>query len=200
MIAKGLGDHIDISAWERSGHPVPPPNAYKRQVLRKYARDFRLKTLMETGTFHGEMGFAMKGLFVHIVTVELSPQFHAAALQRFKRYPHVECLLGDSAIILPELLTQIREPCLFWLDAHYSGSITAKGDVETPISVELDAVLDHAVRSHVVLIDDARCFDGTHDYPRLVDLKDSVLQRRPDMSFVTEHDIIRITPKTGASE
>lgn len=174
---------------------MPPPNGYKRQVIREYARRYSLNTMIETGTLTGEMGFAMKGLFARFVTIELSPELHAAAARRLAPFKNVQCLRGDSSVVLPSLLKQIQEPCLFWLDAHYSGSVTAKGDIETPVSVELEAALNHPTHGHVVLIDDARCFDGTHDYPRIADLQESVLALRPDLEFTVENDIIRITPK-----
>jgi hypothetical protein len=140
------------------------------------------------------MDFALKSEFSCIITIELSPDLHAAAKRRFAKVSNVRCLVGDSAILLPSLLSQTNEPCLFWLDAHYSAGATAKGDKATPISIELNAVLNHSVRNHVVLIDDARCFDGTHDYPLLSELKNSVCRMRPDLSCVVENDIIRITP------
>jgi hypothetical protein len=196
-MARRITDKSDISAWQRNGMPVPPPAGFKLQIIRKYAEQYDLKTMIETGTFHGDMDFALKDRFSRITTIELSPEFHAAAVRRFAGSPQVECLLGDSAVLLPALLAQIKEPCLFWLDAHYSAGRTAKGNVETPISIELDAVLNHAVRNHVVLIDDARCFDGTHDYPSVADLRESVARLRPDLSFEVEHDIMRITLKTA---
>ncbi len=193
-LARGIVDPLRVSRWKLRGRPLPPPAGYKRDTLRQYARRYQLKTMVETGTFHGETGFAMKDIFARFVTIELSPDLHAAAVRRLSRFPNIECRLGDSSVVLPELLQTIEEPCLFWLDAHYSGFYTAKGELETPISAELGAVLRHKVRNHIVLIDDARCFDGTHDYPRLAELRESVLSLRPDMAFTVEHDIIRITP------
>ncbi len=56
-------------------------------------------------------------------------------------------------------------------------------------------MLNHELRNHVVLIDDARGFNGTHDYPRIDDLRDTVLKLRPDLTFTVEHDIIRMVPR-----
>jgi len=93
---------------------------------------------------------------------------------------------------LPEILSSLKKPCLFWLDAHYSADSTIKGDVETPIAEELKAILHHSVQNHVILIDDARRFIGKNDYPTIKWLKDYVLKYRPDWSFEIENDIIRI--------
>jgi hypothetical protein len=99
-------------------------------------------------------------------------------------------LQGDSTQVLREVLSRIEEPCLFWLDAHYSGKGTALADCETPVWGELS----HAVKSHVILIDDARCFDGENGYPSLAEIKTCVNERRPDQICEVRDDIIRIHP------
>ncbi len=44
-----------MARWERAGRPVPPPNAVKQQVVRQTSIAFGLTTLVETGTFRGDM-------------------------------------------------------------------------------------------------------------------------------------------------
>ena len=97
--------------------------------------------------------------------------------------------------MLPETLKRISEPCLFWLDAHYSGANTAKGDKFSPIMEEVLPILDHKVRNHVILIDDAREFTGKDGYPEIVKFTQEVTQIRQDLKIVVELDIIRIFHK-----
>ena len=99
---------------------------------------------------------------------------------------------GDSSKVLPELLDKIKKPCLFWLDGHYSGGITGKGDLNTPILNELKSIFSHQIKDHVILIDDARCFTGEEDYPTIKALKEFVIKNRPDWVFEVRNDIIRI--------
>jgi hypothetical protein len=84
---------------------------------------------------------------------------------------------------------------LFWLDGHYSRGATAKGMSDTPVAKEIETILRHKIRDHVILIDDARCFDGTHDYPALNDLQEFVTLSRPDYAFTVASDVIRIHPQ-----
>jgi len=84
---------------------------------------------------------------------------------------------------------------LFWLDAHYSRGITARGNRDTPIWQELQTILSHPVKRHVVLIDDARCFNGTNDYPTIEEIRDLLVKRAPHYSIETKKDIVRIFPK-----
>jgi hypothetical protein len=93
------------------------------------------------------------------------------------------------------ILSSINEPILFWLDGHYSGGETAKGEANTPILKELEFILRHPIKNHVILIDDARCFIGENDYPTLRELAVFVSGINNELNFTVENDIIRITPE-----
>jgi hypothetical protein len=184
-------DSLENVAWEWRGRPNPPPPVVKQRVVREYGRRFGLHTLIETGTYLGEMVEGTRDAFSQIISIELDDMLWQRARHRFAAHPHIATLHGDSAAVLPQVLNQCREPCLFWLDAHYSGGFTGRGPLDTPIMHELDAIFEHPVRNHVLLIDDARCFNGEHGYPRLADLRAALLARRPDWSFQVENDIMR---------
>jgi hypothetical protein len=179
-------------AWERQGRPSPPPHIVKEELIKDYAKTFNTQILIETGTYLGDMVHAMKKSFSRIISFELDHNLATQAQQRFANDPHVEIVEGDSGKLLDEHLATINAPCLFWLDGHYSGGITAKGALETPIKNELTAILSHPVNGHVILIDDARCFTGENDYPTLDELKNFVAERKPNHKFSVEHDAIRI--------
>ncbi|MBL8760545.1 MAG: hypothetical protein JNL50_04515 [Phycisphaerae bacterium] len=181
-------------AWERGGRPTPPPPAVKRAVVGEYARRFPRSTLIETGTFHGDMVRAMKGRFGRVISIELDERLFERAVARFAGDRNVTILRGDSGVVLGELMGTIESPCLFWLDGHYSGPGTGKGIEETPVMRELRHVLDHRVRDHVILIDDAREFNGTHDYPTIEALRAHLARERPDLVFECRDDVIRLTP------
>ena len=75
------------------------------------------------------------------------------------------------------MVGQLTYPALFYLDAHYSGPGTGKGDIETPISAEIDLILQRAPAGSVVAIDDARCFGTEPDYPPLQDFLGALSRR-----------------------
>ena len=122
------------------------------------------------------------------------PEFADKARRRFRSTPHIHILQGDSGAVLPELLEKVRNPCLFWLDGHYSGGITARADLDTPILKELQSILNHACKEHVIIIDDARLFNGTHDYPTIETLRQLIAAQRPNYDFSVANDSIRIHP------
>ena len=179
-------------AWEKQGRPSPPPHIIKEELIRDYANNFNTQILIETGTYLGDMVHALRKTFSQIISFELDQTLAAEARERFANDTHIQIIQGDSGKLLSEHLANINEPCLFWLDGHYSGGITAKGTLETPIKNELTAILSHPIDGHVILIDDARCFTGENDYPTLQELKSFVAARKPDHKFSVEHDVIRI--------
>ncbi len=147
---------------------------------------------METGTFFGDTTAAIRSHVDTVITIEISPTLAADARRRFERDQQVRVLEGDSGKLLPELMNGLRHPTLFWLDGHYSGGVTARGDEDTPIRAELAAIFacgpEHG---HVILIDDARHFGGA-GYPSLDEI--AQLARSSGYSFEVHNDIIRLTP------
>jgi hypothetical protein len=163
-------------------------------MLLDHAEKFNTDILVETGTFLGEMVSAMKDHFKEIYSIELSEDLHDQAKLAFKKYPHIHLVAGDSATALESVLRGINRRCLFWLDGHYSGGITALGDVRCPIRAEIEAILRHPIKDHVLLIDDAICFDGNHGYPTLFELHDIVMSRFPGYEMQVFDNVIQIRP------
>lgn len=186
-------DRKEIRRWEKSHNASPPPQAIKRAIVQKYSEEFSINVLVETGTSYGDMIWGVRNLFSKIYSIELDKYLYELARKRFHRFNHIEIYQGDSSIVLPKILSNLQDRCIFWLDAHYSGGVTAKADLETPIIKEIEVILEHPIKNHVILIDDAQYFDGRNDYPKLAELEKYVLGRRPDLAFHVNDDIIRIT-------
>jgi len=165
-------------------------------VLRSYLNRFSLEQFVETGTYLGDTLDNIAALGIQCTSIELSRELHEAACARFRWRKNVRLVQGDSAQKLPELLAQINNPTLFWLDGHYSAGVTACAGAHTPVSAELKALLNHPIKRHVILIDDARCFEGSNDYPHLDNLLREI---REEGSYSAEvsTDIIRLVPRLG---
>lgn len=191
-IKEGISARKKVLLWKLQGRPVPAPHAVKQMINRYYAAKFKPRVFVETGTYMGEMVDAVLNDFSKIVSIEFDPKLAQRAQNKFSAAPHVTILQGDSGKLLPGLLAKINEPCLFWLDAHYSGGVTGQADYETPIVREIKTILDHPCEDHVILIDDAREFTGSKDYPTLEELKQIVRQKRKEWRMEVSADIIRI--------
>ena len=183
-----------ILHWLISGCSGVAPHPLKMMVVGSYLKLFSIDDFVETGTYLGDtLGYIAKS-GVRCTSVELSRELYEAAGKRFNGYKNVSLVQGNSGQVLPELLKVINKPALFWLDGHYSSGITATAETQTPISAELQAILGHSIKRHVILIDDARCFDGKNDYPHLDDLL-QVIREEGSYRAEVSADIIRLVPR-----
>ena len=186
-------EHI-VREWKLKGKPLPPPHGVKQIVIEKFRNMFKADIMVETGTYKGDMVETQKGNFKLIYSIELGEQLYNECKKRFREYNHIKLFLGDSGKVLPVVMKEIHRPALFWLDGHYSGGSTVAGNKNCPVYEELDAIFSGGL-NHILLIDDARDFNGTHDYPSKEELSAYILSRKPDYLFEVEDNIIRTYPK-----
>ncbi len=156
-----------VARWLAEGRPSPPPAAVKTRNLLTLADLFGIDTLVETGTYRGDMIAATLHRFERIYSIEIDPALAKAAQTRFRHAGKVEILEGDSAKLLPGIIRELRGPALFWLDGHYSGKGTGKGETDTPILAEVETIAAlRQNRADIVIVDDARLFGRLPAYPQ----------------------------------
>lgn len=75
--------------------------------------------------------------------------------------------LGDSVKFLENIIPKLTNtPCLYFIDAHQSGSDTSNnGKEQVPLLSELDVILSHTKVSNIFIIDDARFWCQTNYKP-----------------------------------
>jgi hypothetical protein len=186
-----LNDRRIVLQWRVTGRSIPPPPTVKHAIVKEYQRRFGPRVLVETGTFAGGMIDAVKDRFDRITSIELDPGWHARAVERFRQDSHVTLLHGDSGVQLRHVLGSLTEPAIFWLDAHYSGPVTARGVIDSPIVQEMEAIRAHPVRGHVVLIDDMRYFTGRDGYPTIDELVAWIRAADPAGVVEVRDDVLR---------
>lgn len=180
-----------IVSWNLTGKPVPPPHVVKQLAIKQHQRRFGVGVFVETGTYLGEMVEAVRRRFRKVYSIELSEELCERARKLFAADPRVVILQGDSSDVLPRILAEVSEPCLFWLDGHFSGGITAQGPLDYPILRELEHIKRHPVKNHVILIDDARLFTGEGDAPAKEAVLASLREVNPAYTVEEKDDIIR---------
>ena len=135
--------------------------------------------------------------FDSIYTIELAPLYYEKVQEEFKSNPTIHCYLGDSAKVLPTILPTIEGKILFWLDGHYSGGSSAKGDSNTPILKELLAIKESGIKDAVILVDDMRIFSYQNiptldetllGYPTVQELFRAIKEINPDYVTVIYGD------------
>lgn len=207
ILPGGVVEQADAQLFGRENGPedvitVPPsqpflPPEQRRQILREYGQRFGLRVFIETGTNDGGTPWELKHDFDKLYTIELGEKPWLEALDKFALHQHVVCLHGDSATVLPAVLVTVDQPALIWLDGHWSGGDTARGSQDTPVLVELQAIFETG-RDHVVLVDDARLFDGMPlhaeqpGWPHIDEVRK--LAAENGYTYELADDIIRLTP------
>lgn len=188
-----LYNRVAFAFWKLRGPFRPIPHAVKEQAVVDVAMRYRIKILVETGTYLGDMVWALRHKFTEIHSVELDPVLYRRASQRFRRFSHIHIHEGDSGAVLGQILPKLRGPAVFWLDGHHSGGITAHGEMATPVMREVSDILDDRRFSHVILIDDADQF-GTGDYPSISQLQAQTREQAPRASVRVADNIVWVEP------
>lgn len=146
----------------------------------------KVKIFVETGTHEGWMIEKISGKFEQVYSIELNDRLFNLAEKRFQGRQNIRLLHGDSALLINNVLSELHNSALFWLDAHGSGAITASN---APIVNELEAIFAHPTKDHLIFIDDARHFD------RKTIRKIKTLTESNDYIFRIEDGIFKLTPK-----
>jgi hypothetical protein len=157
-----------LDRWFAARRPNPPPASIKIRNLLVLADIYGIDVLVETGTYQGDTIAATASRFKKIVSIEIFAPLAEAAKRRFAGQNHIQIVQGDSGTALPAVVADIKEPILFWLDGHYSGQGTGTGALHSPVIAEIDNIAKlRPGMGDVIIIDDARCFNGSDGYPAL---------------------------------
>jgi hypothetical protein len=113
---------------------------------------------VETGTFMGETILRFVDYFENLFTIELSEvlynEFNRIEYDRTK----LKSFLGDSSVVLPNVINELRNNTIFFLDGHYSSGSTARGTKDVPLYEELKNINDLYFFGGLIIIDDLRLF------------------------------------------
>lgn len=184
----------------KAGYFFKNKHIIKQAIIFNLSNTNACTELIETGTFLGEMVSALRNHFKKIYSIELDLKLAKNAQTHFEGFKHIKILQGDSATVLQKLLTELKSTNpIFWLDGHYSGGITAKGKQTTPILDELRIIAEASnILSPIILIDDARLFDGTNGYPEMETIFIFKKDLFPNHTLAIKNDILILTPPIKA--
>ncbi|MEM8894007.1 MAG: hypothetical protein AAGC88_05480 [Bacteroidota bacterium] len=192
-LGQALSDNL-LEHYVATGKAVPPPHRVKEQIILKAASEISAETLVETGTYKGEMLEALENDFSHLYSIEIDPGYYHQAIDKFDGRSKIKLFLGDSAHVLKEVVQDLpSKPIVFWLDGHYSPADPTKGDKICPIYEELAAICEGLESTpFTILIDDAKQFTGEHDYPTKQQLSEFLSSNFRLKSFEEQDDIFKV--------
>jgi hypothetical protein len=158
-----------------------------KNIFLKYPNDY----FIETGSYMGDgISLAIESKFKNIISIELSENFFNFCTEKFKSNENVHLYLGDSEIILRDIITNIDKPITFWLDGHYSACGTALGLHESPLMYELNIIKEHNIKNHTIIIDDLRCWVKPQYEFDVNDVINKLKEINPNYEFIYEDGYI----------
>jgi hypothetical protein len=131
--------------------------------------DIQYPLFIETGTYHGKTSAWASQVFDHVETIEIATSLFEKAQFEYKNISNIRFNLGDSSIVLNEILQRQQEPAVFWLDGHWCGGESGGQEQECPILKEIATIRTHAHSESIILIDDARLFLAPPPLPHSTD-------------------------------
>ena len=195
LVTRAAG-HVERLTALRSfdrGVVAPPAQRSKRRHLLRLFRERGHQVLIESGTFRGETVRFFLPHASRIVSIEVDPSLHAQAAARFADKPQVEILLGDALKELPRIAGELEEPAMLWLDGHYSGGETGRGEVDEPGVLILDQLGKLGLpKGTTVVVDDVRAFGVLPDFPSLETFVDAARAAFPGAKLTIELDSLVI--------
>ena len=168
----------------RLGSHCPELRYYPSDVLSRTVAEYPeyegIDTLIETGTFMGDVAFHEKDFFKEVHTIEIKEDIYMKTKKRLSPWPNIHCHLGDSVEVLGKILKSIKRRSIFFLDAHWSGDHTvdwSKSDWQGyPIDTGFRGAKekDGSVRSEnqVPLNEEIRLISQEHPYASVIIIDD----------------------------
>jgi hypothetical protein len=148
-----------------------PTTIVKRKFISKIGNCYGCTIVVESGTYFGQSTKYFSKFFNKVFSVELSPALYEFSSRRFSKISNIFLFLGDSVVQLPRIIFLLNQPTIFYLDAHASGGVTQQGQEPSPIKKELEIISNFKHLSNsIVLLDDARGFDGSNSYPSFMEV------------------------------
>ncbi len=185
--AAGLAGYLLDLLRFANGAPANLHSLMKYRVIRTLAKRVGADCLIETGTFRGVMTARCARVFATVLTVELDAKLAAQAKASLARYRNVTVYQGDAVALLPQMLAHPGAGrCVIFLDAHYSGGDTARGEIPEPAIAELDILAQRRDRIAGIVIDDFRCFGVEEGFPTKAQLLAAVEAHFPHPIFTIQ--------------
>lgn len=159
------------------------------RLLSQYPTYRECSIFVETGTYLGDTIIQLASHFEKLYTIEISNVAYVKAREKSKvrGIRNIKFINNDSVSSLKKLVKRIKQPCIFFLDAHVTENntgFTGRGNEDVPLLTEL-TIIKNFMYQCVIIIDDYRLFG----------MPKSIHTAQADWSNITFDSIKSIIPE-----
>lgn len=122
-----------------------------------------INNFVETGTYKGDTAIAASKHFKNVYTIEICEPLYTDSVVRASNegIRNINFLLGDSLQQLNNVLPNVLNGAVFFIDAHISGIDSSWNNVNrVPLIEELKIILSYKIGPSVFIFDDLRLWKG----------------------------------------
>lgn len=138
------------------------------EIILKLKDAYNISRFVETGTYYGNTAFWASRFFKQVLTIEYSEIIYSQVTKKFNHVKNIEFSYGDTRDRLKDIVAKLGAPCIFWLDAHWSGGLTYGNNDDCPIIEEIE-IINNSKYDNFIFIDDARFFMSPPPRPHAVE-------------------------------
>jgi hypothetical protein len=175
--------------WRIGQYKPPSPQHVKTRILSAHSLNNAI--WVETGTYLGDTTLKLSKIARQVISIEPQTELSEFANKRLNRRKNIKIINEKSEDCIAEILGTISGPTCFWLDGHYSGDVTYKGAIISPVAEELASISKYLYSGNpiVVYIDDFRLFSNSAStgYPSHLFLVKWATEN--ELKWTIEHDI-----------
>ncbi len=167
----GLTGHL-IDLYRIAGFNFNNPHSYtKFRSINSLRKKTGAKNFIETGTYLGITASRCAKVFERVYTIELDDKLAKKSVDYLKNHKNVQVIQGDGLEVCLELLKNGSiDNILIFLDGHFSGGVTACGDLPEPAVEELKLLANYREKIRAIIVDDFRAFGTEPGFPTKSDL------------------------------
>ena len=132
-------------------------------------KKYKSPHFIETGIGHGNGCInAIQAGFTSIHSIEILEKNLNIAKANISKFTggrsdlSINLHLGDSATLLSKILSNINSQATFWLDGHGGYEGAGAGKKNCPLHEELDAIKNHHIKNHIIMIDESSDHSQTY--------------------------------------
>jgi Ribosomal RNA adenine dimethylase len=190
-----IGHLLDL--YRLSKFTFSNPHSYtKFRAIASTKEKVNAKNFIETGTYLGVTTRRCAPHFDRVYTIELDSELAKKASEFLRPKQNVKVLQGDALDILPTILSQDIDDILVFLDGHFSGGVTACGDMPEPAIEEIKILSQSKSKLAGIIIDDFRLFGTEPGFPSKSSLFKAIEEYLPEFAVTVSLDQVIITRQT----